>query len=60
MVVGDSGTVNSLSTEPPSNTWFLGHTRVQIPNGISVDSAVFTGLTVVINTQTLTLTTLHL
>ena len=28
----------------PSNTWFLGPTRVLNPNGISVDSAIFAGL----------------
>ena len=27
----------------PSNIWLLGHTRVQIPNGISIGSAVFAG-----------------
>jgi len=32
---------------PPSNTWFPGPTRVHIPNGISIDSAVFAALTVV-------------
>ena len=26
---------------PPSNTWFLGPTRVFIQNGMSIDSAVF-------------------
>ena len=30
---------------PPSNTWFLGSTRLSIPNGISIDSVVFTQLT---------------
>jgi len=30
---------------PPSNIWFLGPTQVIIPNGISIDSAVFAGLT---------------
>jgi len=31
---------------PPSNAWFLGHTRVLgSPNGISIGSAVFSGLT---------------
>jgi len=29
----------------PSNTWFLGPTRVKIPNGISIDAIVFTQLT---------------
>ena len=36
----------------PSNTWFFEPTRVSIPNGISIDSAVFAGLTNVSNTQT--------
>ena len=31
----------------PSNTWFLGPTRVHIPNGISIGSTVFAGLTIV-------------
>jgi len=26
---------------PPSNTWFLGSTRISSPNGISIGSAVF-------------------
>jgi len=30
----------------PSNTWFFGPTRVHIPNGISMGSAVLAGLTV--------------
>ena len=32
---------------PPSNVWFLWPTRVHNPNGISIGSAVFTGLTIV-------------
>jgi len=37
----------------PSNTWFLGSRRVSlIPNGISIGSAVFSGLTNVTNTHT--------
>jgi len=32
---------------PPANTWFLGSTRVRIPKGISIGSAVFAGLTIV-------------
>ena len=31
----------------PSNTWFLAHTQVHNPNGISIGSAVFAGLTIV-------------
>jgi len=34
-------------SEPPCNTWFLGPTRVLNPNGISIGSAVFAGLTTV-------------
>jgi len=32
-------------SEPPSNTWSLGPTRVLNPNGISISSPVFAGLT---------------
>jgi len=32
-----------------SNTWFLGPSRITNPNGISIDLAVFAGLTNVIN-----------
>ena len=39
-------------SRPPSNTWFLGPTRVQNPNGISIGSAVFAGLTSVRDRQT--------
>jgi len=35
----------------PSNTWFLGPTRVHIPNDITIGSAVFAGLTVVTDRQ---------
>ena len=31
----------------PSNTWFIGRTRVHNPNGILIGSAVFAGLTIV-------------
>jgi len=31
----------------PSNTWFLGPTRVYNPNGVSVSSAIFAALTIV-------------
>ena len=37
---------------PPSNTWFLGPTRVHVPDGISMGPTVFTGLTVVTDRQT--------
>jgi len=36
---------------PPSNIWFLQSTRVHNPNGISIGSAVFAGLTVVTDQQ---------
>jgi len=36
----------------PSNTWFLGPTRVTNPNGISIGSAVLDGLTNVFNRPT--------
>jgi len=36
----------------PSNTWFLGPTRVLNPNGISIGSAVFVGLSTVTDRQT--------
>jgi len=37
---------------PSSNTWFLWPTRVHIPNGISIGSAVFAGLTVATDQST--------
>jgi len=37
---------------PPSNTWFLGSTRLSTPNGISIGSAVFASLTTVTDEQT--------
>jgi len=42
--IGESG--------PQSNTWFPGPTRVLNPNGISIDSAVFAGLTSVTDRPT--------
>jgi len=39
-------------SEPPSNTWYLGPTQVLNPNGISIGSAVFAGLTNVTDRQT--------
>ena len=36
----------------PSNTWFHGHTRVLNANGISIDLAIFAGLTSVTDRQT--------
>jgi len=35
----------------PSNTWFLGPTHIN-PNGISIGSAIFAGLTTVTDRQT--------
>jgi len=40
----------------PSNTWFPGYIRVLNPNGISIGSAVFAGLTSVTDRQTDSLT----
>jgi len=37
---------------PPSNAWFFGPTHVLNPNGISIVSAVFAGLSNVTNRQT--------
>jgi len=37
---------------PPSNTWFLGPTRVLHPNSISIGSAIFAGLTSVTDRET--------
>jgi len=45
-------------SEPPSNTWFSGPTRVLNPNGISIGSAVLAGLTSVTDRQTDRQTTL--
>jgi len=39
-------------TGPPSNTSFLGPIRVHDPNGISIGSAIFAGLTTVTDRQT--------
>jgi len=36
----------------PSNTWFLGSIRVHNPNGISIGSIVFAGLTTVTDIPT--------
>jgi len=45
-------------SEPPSNTWSLGSIQVLNPNGISIGSAVFAGLTSVTERQTDRQTTL--
>jgi len=39
-------------SRPPSNTWFLGPTRVHNPNNISISSAVFARLKITTNWQT--------
>jgi len=39
-------------SEPLSNTWFPGPTRIRNPNGISIGSAVFAGLTTVTDRPT--------
>jgi len=36
----------------PSNTWFLGPTRVLNPNGISIGASIFEGITSVTDRQT--------
>jgi len=36
----------------PSNTWFFDHTRVHIPNDISIFSVIFARLTIVTDRQT--------
>ena len=40
------------NVHPPSNTCFLGPTRVHNANGILIGSAVLAGLTIVTNQQT--------
>jgi len=42
----------SMGIWTPSNTWFLGSTRVLYPNGITIGLAVFAGLTTVTDRQT--------
>jgi len=39
-------------SEPPSNTWFLGPTQVNTPNGVMIGLATFAGLTVVTDRPT--------
>ena len=41
-----------LAMWTPYNTWFLEPTRVHNPNGISIGSAIFAGLTTVTDRQT--------
>jgi len=45
-------------SDPLSNTWSLGPTQVLNPNGTSIGSAVFAGLTSVTDRQTDRQTTL--
>jgi len=45
-------------SEPPSNTWSLEPSQVLNPDGISIGSAVFAGLTSVTDRQTDRQTTL--
>jgi len=40
-------TLHVWEAGPPSNTGFPGPNQVHIPNGISISSAVFAGLTIV-------------
>ena len=47
-----------IAPSPPSNTWFLRPTRVSVPNGITIGSAAFAGITVVTGRQTDRQTTL--
>jgi len=42
--------------EPPSDTWFVSPTQVHNPNGISIGSAVFAGLTSVTDQATRSVT----
>jgi len=44
--------VSSYRDWTPSNTWFIGPTRVHNPNDITIVSAVFAGLTIVTDRQT--------
>jgi len=46
--------------DPPFNTWFLEHTQVLNPNGILIGSAVFAGLTTVIDHATRSVTIGHI
>ena len=49
---GNSRRLERWGISTPSNTWFLGPTRVHNPNGISIASAVFAGLTIVADRPT--------
>ena len=46
-------------SETPSHTWFYWRTRVHLPNGTSIGSAVFAGLINVSDRQTETQTDEH-
>jgi len=50
--ISHSHEASGVWTGLPSNTWFLGPTRVHNPNGIPIVSAVFAGLTIVTSRQT--------
>jgi len=52
-------TVGHVWAWTPSNTWFIGPTRVHIQNGISISSAVFVGLTIMTDHATLSVATGH-
>ena len=47
-----------VGSEPPSNTWSLGPSQVLNPDGITIGSAIFAGLTSVTDRQTDRQTTL--
>ena len=54
-VAGKRPLQNSFSlgrSATPSNTWFIGPTRVHTPNGTSISSSVLAQLTVETNRQT--------
>ena len=58
-ITAERGSFNRIRQVAPkryrptqSTTWFLGHTGVFMRNGISINLAVFAGLTVVTVTQT--------
>jgi len=44
--VAASSTKGRVGSGPPSNTQFPGPTRVRNPNGTSIGSAVFAGVTI--------------
>jgi len=52
LVYDDALYKSTITLLYPQNTWFLGPTRLSPPNGISIGSVVFAGLTNVTNRQT--------